>query len=141
MTVDNEMNNPVSKFLIDTWYGRRSLAFTFWIMGFIAPTPIFIGKVVLRDAGIFEHENLLIFFGGQLFLWIEWAYFAFLTIALWNSAKAHIAASEHNSGMNALWGKICLVLAVASGLLALGSLANLTGLTALLFGQDMFLFS
>lgn len=126
-------------FLKKVWLGEYSLAFTFWVMGCVAPTPIFAAKFYLREAGVFAHENITVFLAGQVFLWFEWSYFAFITVALWNSASGHLRRAAAGGAEKALWGYIGRVLAVASGVLALGSFANLSGLTTLIFGKPMFI--
>ena len=119
--------------------GEYSLAFTFWVMGCIAPTPIFAAKYYLREAGVFSHENTGVYLAGQTFLWIEWLYFAFITVALWNASRNHVARIEGGAPGNIVWGRLGQVLAVASGALALGSFANLSGLTSLIFGKPLFI--
>lgn len=121
------------------WSGQYSLAFTFWVLGFLAPTPIFAAKYFLREAGVFTHGNPAVFAAGQAFLWLEWSYFAFITVALWNAASGHLGRARTGGPERALWGQLGRALAVASGVLALGSLANLSGLTALVLGQPMFI--
>ena len=126
-------------FLIKVWRGEYSLSFTFWIMGCVAPAPIFAGKYYLREAGIFTHDNMLIFLAGQAFLWLEWSYFAFITVALWNASVNHLERARRGGPEMAIWGQLGRLLAVASGLLALGSFANLSGLTELIFGKALFI--
>ena len=127
------------RFFKKFWSGGFGLGFTFWVMGCLAPTPIFVAKYYLREAGVFVSERMGIFLAGQIFLWIEWAYFALITVALWNSACAHLKRGERGGPEKILWGQLGRLLAVASGILALGSLANLSGLTALIFGRPMFI--
>jgi hypothetical protein len=126
-------------FLKKAWFGEYGLGFTFWVLGFVAPTPIFAAKFYLREAGVFASDNPAVYLAGQAFLWFEWSYFAFITVALWNSASNHLKRAKGGGGERALWGQLGRLLAVASGLLALGSLANLSGLTAWIFGQPMFI--
>ena len=126
-------------FLKRVFLGEYGLNFTFWFMGCVAPAPIFAGKYYLSEAGVFTHENTAIFLAGQVFLWLEWSYFAFITIALWNSSVNHLKRLENSKAGNAIWGRLGQLLAVASGILALGSFSNLSGLTTLIFGQPMFL--
>ncbi len=121
------------------FYGEYGLGFTFWVMGFIAPTPIFAAKYYLREAGVFVHENAAVFLAGQAFLWLEWSYFAFITVALWNASVNHLKRVERCEAGKAIWGQLGRLLAVASGFLALGSFANLSGLTALIFGEAIFI--
>ena len=108
-------------------------------MGCIAPGPIFASKYYLREAGVFTPENQLVYLGGQIFLWLEWTYFALITIALWNAAHNHIVRAKSGGPEKSIWGIIAKWLAVASGMLALGSFANLSGLTTLLLGKPLFI--
>jgi len=126
-------------FLKKVVFGEYSLAFTFWVMGCVAPTPIFAAKYFLSETGVLTNENTAIFLAGQVFLWLEWSYFAFITIALWNSSVNHLGRIERGESGKVIWGRLGQVLAVASGILALGSFANLSGITTLIFGQPMFL--
>jgi hypothetical protein len=126
-------------FLKKVWLGKFSLGFTFWVMGCVAPAPIFAAKYYLREAGVFASDNMAVFLAGQVFLWIEWAYFAFITIALWNAASNHLQRAERGGSEKVLWGQLGRLLAAASGILALGSFANLAGLTTLIFGQPMYI--
>ena len=126
-------------FLKKVWLGDYSLGFTFWIMGCVVPTPIFLAKFYLRETGIFVHENTAIFLAGQAFLWFEWLYFVFITVALWNSSGSHLKRANAGGPEKALWGQLGRFLAVASGILALGSFANLSGLTALVLGKPLFI--
>lgn len=121
------------------WSGQCSLAFTFWVMGCIVPTPIFATKYYLREAGILGHEDTLIFLAGQGFLWFEWLYFVFITIALWNSSIKHLQRAAAGGQEKPVWGQLGRLLAVASGVMALGSFANLSGLTTLIFGKPLFI--
>lgn len=121
------------------WRGEYSLAFTFWVMAFIAPTPFVFAKYYLREAGVFKSENTGIFLAGQVFLWIEWAFFAFITVALWNASSRHLQRAERGGSEKAVWGRLARALAVASGILALGSFANLSGLTMLILGKPLFI--
>lgn len=121
------------------WLGGYGLGFTFWVLGCLAPTPIFVAKFYLRDAGVFASQDPALFLAGQAFLWFEWAYFAFITVALWNASSSHLKRARQGGPERLLWGQLGRWLAVASGLLALGSLANLSGLTAWLFGQPLFI--
>ena len=126
-------------FLKRVLFGDYSLAFTFWVMSFIAPTPIFIAKYYLKETGVLSHENTYIYLAGQIFLWVEWLFFAFITVAIWNASRSHIARIENGGEGRLIWGRLCLVLAVASGVLALGAFANLSGLTALIFGRPLYI--
>ena len=126
-------------FLKKVWFGEFSLSFTFWVMGCLAPTPIFPAKYYLHEAGVFTHENVVIFLAGQAFLWLEWLFFAFITVALWNSSSNHLKRAWRGESEKAIWGQLGRLLAVASGILALGSFSNLSGLTTLIFGQPMFI--
>jgi hypothetical protein len=82
---------------------------------------------------------MAVFLAGQVFLWIEWLYFAFITVALWNASVNHLQRAERGGSEKALWGQLGRVLAAASGILALGSFANLSGLTTLIFGQPLYI--
>lgn len=126
-------------FLKKVWRGEFGLGFTFWVMGCLAPAPIFAVKFWLREAGVFVSENLPVFMAGQGFLWLEWTYFAFITVALWNASSNHLKRAEQGGPEKTLWGQLGRWLAVASGLLALGSLANLSGLTTWIFGQPLYI--
>jgi len=126
-------------FLKKVLLGEYSLGFTFWVMGCVAPTPIFAAKYYLREVGVFAHENTAIFLAGQAFLWLEWLYFVFITVALWRAATNHLKRSERGESLKAIWGQLGRLLAVASGILATGSFSNLSGLTTLIFGQPMFI--
>ncbi|MGI9309706.1 MAG: hypothetical protein ACR2P6_10620 [Gammaproteobacteria bacterium] len=126
-------------FIKKAWLGEYSLGFTFWVIGCVAPIPLFPAKYYLAKAGVFTHDNLLVFVAGQAFLWLEWSFFAFITVALWNSSCKHLERAQKGGPEKALWGQIGRILAVASGILALGSFANLSGLTALIFGKSMFI--
>jgi hypothetical protein len=126
-------------FLKKVWSGKYSLAFTFWIMGCIVPTPLFATKFWLREAGVLGSEDAVIFLAGQVFLWFEWSYFVFITVALWNSSSSHLKLAEEDGSKRAIWGQLGRVLAVASGIMALGSFANLSGLTTLIFGKPLFI--
>ncbi len=119
--------------------GEYSLAFTFWVLGFVAPTPIFATKYYLKESGVLASEDMLVFAAGRVFLWVEWLYFAFITVALWNAASAHVARAAGGAGGQVFWGRLCQALAIASGVLALGSFANLSGLTELLFGRALYI--
>jgi len=127
------------RFLGKVWSGGFGLGFTFWVMGCLAPTPIFAAKYYLREAGVFVSENMALFLVGQVFLWIEWLYFALITVALWNSARNHLQRAQRGGPEKALWGQLGRLLAVGSGLLAAGSFANLSGLTTLILGRPMFI--
>jgi hypothetical protein len=126
-------------FLKKVWFGEFSLSFTFWVIGCLAPTPIFVTKYYLREAGVLAHENMAVFLAGQAFLWLEWTYFAFITVALWNSSFNHLKRAERGGSEKAIWGQLGRLLAVASGILALGAFSNLSGLTSLIFGRPMFI--
>lgn len=116
-------------FIKQVWRGKYSLTFTFWVMGFLVPMPILAGKVYLRDAGIFMHEDTVVYSAGQVFLWIEWFYFAFITVAIWNAATNYLGSEKEQTRKIVIWGRAGQVIAIASGLLALGSLSNLIGFT------------
>lgn len=77
-------------FIKKVWLGEFGLGFTFWVMGCLAPAPIFAAKFYLRNAGVFAHQETAVFIAGQAFLWLEWLYFVFITVALWNSATNHL---------------------------------------------------
>jgi hypothetical protein len=126
-------------FIKRVFLGKYGLNFTFWVMGCVAPAPIFTAKYYLSETGIFTHENTAIFLTGQAFLWLEWLYFAFITVALWNSSANHLKRVERGESGNAIWGQLGRLLAVASGILALGSFSNLSGLTTSIFGRPMFI--
>jgi hypothetical protein len=126
-------------FLKKVWLGDYSLSFTFWVMGCLVPAPIFASKYYLREAGVFTHDNFAVFSAGQSFLWLEWLYFAFITVALWNGSSKHLERAAGGGLEKAIWGQFGRLLAVASGVLALGSFANLSGLTTLIFGESMFI--
>ena len=81
----------------------------------------------------------VVYLAGQAFLWFEWSYFVFITVALWNSATNHLRRAQEAGSGRAAWGHAGRALAVASGVLALGSFANLSGLTTLIFGEPMFI--
>ena len=126
-------------FLRKYWRGEFSLGFTFWVMGCIAPAPIFIAKYLLREAGVLGHQDISIYLAGQAFLWFEWLYFLVLTVALWNSATNDLNRARSDESAKAIWGHSGRLLAVGSGILAAGSFFNLSGLTGLIFGQPMFI--
>ena len=126
-------------FLRKVLLGKYSLGFTFWIMGCVAPTPIFAAKYYLREAGVFTHENAGVFVAGQGFLWLEWLYFAFITVALWNASSRHLDRAGRGEPVKAVWGQLGRLTAAASGVLALASFSNLSGLTTLILGRPMFL--
>ena len=126
-------------FFKKVWRGEYSLAFTFWVMGCIFPTPIFMTKFYLRETGVLGNEDTLIFLAGQVFLWAEWSYFLFITVALWNSSSNHLQRAMQGGKEKAIWGQLGRALAIASGILALGSFANLSGLTTLIFGKPLFI--
>jgi hypothetical protein len=126
-------------YLKKAWLGGYGLGFTFWVLGCLAPTPIFAAKFYLREAGVFASENPAVYLAGQAFLWFEWSYFAFITVALWNSSSNHLKRAGGGGSERSLWGQLGRLLAVASGFLALGSLANLSGVTTWIFGQAMFI--
>ena len=121
------------------WRGGYSLAFTFWVLGCVAPTPIFVGKVRLRDAGVFTSPDPAVHAAGQAFLWFEWLYFAFITVALWNASSRHLARARQGGPERVVWGRVGQGLAIASGALALGSFANLSGLTTLVLGRPLYI--
>jgi hypothetical protein len=126
-------------FLTKAWRGQFSLPFTFWVLGFLAPTPIFIGKAWLKTAGVFSHADPAIFIAGQAFLWLEWLYFAFITVALWNASTSHLRRARARGRERPVWGQASRALAAASGALALGSFANLSGLTTLVLGRPLYI--
>lgn len=126
-------------FIKKVWLGEFGLGFTFWVMGCLAPAPIFAAKFYLRNAGVFAHQETAVFIAGQAFLWLEWLYFVFITVALWNSATNHLKRARRGESTKAIWGHAGRLLAGASGILALGSFANLSGLTTLIFGGPMFI--
>jgi hypothetical protein len=126
-------------FLKKVWFGEFSLSFTFWVMCCLAPIPFFPAKYYLHKAGVFTHENMVIFLAGQAFLWLEWSFFAFITVALWNSSSNHLKRAGGSETEKAIWGQLGRVLAVASGILILGSFSNISGLTTLIFGRPMFI--
>ena len=84
-------------------------------------------------------EDTLVWLSGQAFLWLEWLYFVFITVALWNSSTNHLRRAQAGGPEKAVWGQLGRALAVASGILAAGSFANLSGLTALIFGRSLFI--
>ena len=124
-------------FLKKAWFGEYGLGFTFWVMCCLAPAPIFATKFYLREAGVFADEDMAVFLAGQVFLWLEWFYFAFITVALWNSSSNHLKHAKNDDSKRGILGQLGRLLAVASGILALGSFSNLSGLTTLIFGQPM----
>ena len=126
-------------FLKNVWFGNFGLGFTFWVMGCIVPTPLFAAKYYLREGGVFTHENTQIFLAGQTFLWLEWLYFVFITVALWNSSVNHLTRAADGGKEIKLWGHLGRLLAIASAVLAIGSFANLSGLTTLIFGKPLFI--
>ena len=126
-------------FLKKVWRGEYSLAFTFWVMGCVFPTPLFVTKVYLRDAGVLTSEDTATYLAGQTFLWLEWLYFVFITVALWNASANHLRRARAGGPEKAFWGQAGRALAIASGILAAGSFANLSGLTALIFGKSLFI--
>jgi len=120
-------------FLKKVWFGEFSLRFTFFVMGCLAPVPIFPAKYYLHEAGVFVHENMAVFLAGQAFLWLEWSFFVFITVALWNSSSNHLKRAESGGPEKPIWGQLGRLLAAASGVLVLGSFSNLSGLTTLIF--------
>ena len=126
-------------FIKKVWLGGFGLGFTFWVMGCIFPTPLFAAKFYLREAGVFTHEDTWIYLAGQAFLWLEWSYFVFITVALWNSAANHLKRAQSGGPERAIWGHAGRLLAIASAVLAIGSIANLSGLTTLLIGEPKFI--
>jgi hypothetical protein len=126
-------------FLQRVWRGEFSLGFTFWVMGCLFPLPLFAAKYFLREAGVFLSKDQGIFLAGQVFLWVEWSYFAFITVALWNASGSHLKRAAGGAGARSGWGRLGKGLALASGLLAAGSFANLSGLTALIFGKPIYI--
>lgn len=126
-------------FLKKAWLGEHGLGFTFWVLGCLAPVPIFAAKFFLREAGAFASTSPAVFLAARAFLWFEWAYFAFVTVALWNASARHVERARRGGPERALWGQLGRGFAVASGLLAAGSLANLSGLTAWILGRPLFI--
>ncbi len=126
-------------FLKKTLYGEYSLGFTFWVMGCVAPVPLFVAKYVLRETGVFTHDDTAVFLAGRAFLWLEWLFFAFITVALWNASVQHLKRVAQGQSGSVFWGQFGRVLSVASGMLALGSFSNLSGITTLVFGRPLFL--
>jgi hypothetical protein len=126
-------------FLKKAWGGGFGLGFTFWVLGCLAPAPIFAAKFYLRRAGVFGHAEPAVFLAGQAFLWLEWLYFAFITVALWNSSARHLQRARRGAPDRPIWGQLGRILAAASGVLALGSFANLSGITKLVLGSPLFI--
>lgn len=126
-------------FVTKVWRGKFSLGFTFWVMGCLVPTPIFVAKYYLQEAGILGHPDLAVHLAAQAFLWLEWSYFAFITVALWNAASSHLERARLGGNEKALWGHAGRLLAFASGMLAAGSFANLTGITEKIVGRTLFI--
>lgn len=126
-------------FLKKAWRGEYGLGFTFWVLGCVLPAPIFAAKYYLSETGVLGHEDLLIYLAGQVFLWFEWSYFLFITVALWNASTSHLGRAHQGGPEKAYWGQLGRVLAVASAVLVAGSFANLSGLTELILGQPLFI--
>ena len=103
------------------------------------PAPIFAAKYYLNEAGVLGHEDLPIFVAGQVFLWFEWSYFLFITVALWNAASNHLRRARQGGTERVIWGQLGRLLALASLVLVVGSFANLSGLTELIVGRPLFI--
>jgi hypothetical protein len=129
----------VTAFLKKAWLGGYSLGFTFWVLGCVLPTPIFGAKYYLKEAGVLGHDDPVIFLFGQLFLWFEWSYFLFITVALWNASSRHLDRARQGGPEKVFWGQLGRVLALASAILVVGSFANLSGLTELIVGRSLFI--
>ena len=75
-----------------------------WVMGILAPMPILTSKVYMREAGIFVHEDAVVYSAGQDFLWLEWGYFVFITVAIWHACVNAVArANQEISSLGADW--------------------------------------
>ena len=125
-------------FLKKAWLGGYGLGFTFWVLGCVLPVPIFAAKYYLSEAGLLGHSDPAVYLAGQVFLWFEWAYFLFITVALWNAASNHLSRAHQGGPEKIVWGQLSRVLALASAVMVVGSFANLSGLTELIFGRPMF---
>ena len=121
------------------WKGGYTLGFTFWVLGCVLPAPIFAAKYYLTQAGLLGHEDPIIYMAGQVFLWLEWSYFLFITVALWNSSSNHLYRARQGGPEKTIWGQLVHILALASVFMVLGSFANLSGLTELIVGQPLFI--
>jgi len=129
----------VTAFLKKAWLGGYGLGFTFWVLGCVLPAPIFMAKYYLKNAGVLGHEDPGIYLAGQVFLWFEWSYFLFITVALWNASSNHLGRSRQGGSEKVIWGQLGRALALASVVLVAGSFANLSGLTELIFGRPLFI--
>lgn len=126
-------------FLKKAWLGGYGLGFTFWVLGCVLPAPIFAAKAYLSGAGLLGHEDPFIYLAGQVFLWFEWSYFLFITVALWNASCNHLLRARQGGPEKAVWGQLGRLLALASVFLVVGSFANLSGLTELVLGRPLFI--
>ena len=108
------------------------------MLGCVLPAPIFAAKYYLSEAGVLGHSDPAVYLAGQVFLWFEWSYFLFITIALWNASSSHLSHARQGGPEKIIWGQLGRVLALASAVMVLGSFANLSGLTELIFGRPMF---
>lgn len=129
----------ITAFLKKAWLGGYGLGFTFWVLGCVLPAPIFAAKYYLKNAGVLGHDELLIYLAGQAFLWFEWSYFLFITVALWNASSNHLRRGRQGGPEKVVWGQLGRALALASVVLVAGSFANLSGLTELLFGRPLYI--
>lgn len=103
------------------------------------PAPIFAAKYYLKEAGVLASEEPLVWLAAQVFLWVEWSYFLFITVALWNASANHLRRARAGGPELAIWGQLGRVLAFASVFLVAGSFANLSGLTELIFGRPLYI--
>ena len=126
-------------FLKKAWLGGYGLAFTFWVLGCVLPAPIFSAKYYLSKAGVLGHADPVIYLAGQAFLWFEWSYFLFITVALWNASSNHLSRARQGGPEKVIWGQLGRLLALASVVMVVGSFANLSGFTELIFGQPLFI--
>jgi hypothetical protein len=129
----------VTAFVKKAWLGGYGLGFTFWVLGCVLPAPIFAAKYYLKNAGVFGHEALVIYLAGQVFLWFEWSFFLFITVALWNASSNHLRRGRQGGPEKLIWGQLGRALALASVVLVAGSFANLSGLTELILGRPLFI--
>ena len=104
----------MTAFLKKSWQGGYGLGFTFWVLGCVLPAPIFATKYYLKNAGVLGHEDLLIYVAGQVFLWFEWSYFLFITVALWNASSNHLIRGHLGGPERLIWGQLGRALALAS---------------------------
>ena len=58
------------------------------------------------------HEELVVYLAGQVFLWFEWSYFLFITVALWNASSNHLRRSRQGGPENIIWGQLGRALAL-----------------------------